>query len=73
VRYPSHGYKRAIHGLIRFLLFLRADDDAPMRRDFFRAGGQVVCETCGQQYHDHVQDPVDEWLTVLCSGERVKL
>jgi hypothetical protein len=72
-KFPSPGHRRALHGLIRTLLFLRADEDAPKRRDFFRAGGCVVCEACGQEYHDHVQDPVDEWLTVLCSGERVKL
>lgn len=72
-RFPSPGYRRAIHGMVRFLLFLRADEDAPKRRDYFRAGNTVICEECGQEYADHVQDPIDPWLTVLCSGERVKL
>jgi hypothetical protein len=73
VRFPSPGYKRAVHGVIRFMLFLRAEEDRLKREAFFRAGGGVACETCGFEYRDHVQDPVDEWLTVLCSGERVKL
>lgn len=73
MRFPSPGYKRALHRLVQFLLFLRAEEDAPKREAFVRAGGNVVCETCGFEYHDHAQDPVDEWLHVLCSGERVKL
>jgi hypothetical protein len=54
-------------------LFLRAGEDAPKRANFFRAGNDVECETCGQKYADHVQDPIDPWLTVLYSGERVRL
>jgi hypothetical protein len=72
-RFPTVGHKRAIHGMIRFLLFLCADEDEPSRNVFFRAGGDVICDECGQAYYDHVQDPIDKWLNVLCSGERVKL
>lgn len=72
-RFSSPGYQRAIHGMIRFLLFLRADEDAPKREAFKRAGGNVECVECGQAFYDHVQDPIDPWLNVLCSGERVKL
>lgn len=72
-RFQTPGYKRAVHGMIRFLLFLRADEDAPKRWGFVRAGGSVICDECGQEFYDHVQDPIDPWLTVLCSGERVKL
>lgn len=72
-RFPSPGYKRAAHGMIRFLLLLRADEDAPKREAFFRAGGDVFCEVCGQEYREHVDDPIDPWLTVLCDGTRVKL
>lgn len=72
-RFPTVGHKRAIQGMIRFLLFLRADQDAPKRAAFKRAGGRVICNECGQEFNDHVQDPIDEWLNVLCNGERVKL
>jgi hypothetical protein len=71
--FSTVGHKRAIQGIVRFLLFLRADEDEPKRQAFKRAGGDVVCDECGQAYCDHVQDPIDEWLNVLCSGERVKL
>lgn len=40
--------------------------------DFKHAGGDVVCSTCGLVYHDHPKHPVHP-LTVLCSGELVKL
>lgn len=71
--FPSPGHKRALHRLVRFLLFLRADEDASRREAFVRAGGRVICDACGLEYHDHPQDPVDEWLTVLCSSDRIKL
>lgn len=72
-RFPSPGYKRAIHRMIQILLLVRADEDEPRRRAFRRAGGDVVCEACGREYREHVDDPIDPWLTVLCSGDRVKL
>lgn len=72
-RFSSPGYRRAIHGIVRFLLFLRADEDAPKRAAFKRAGGRVICDVCGEEFNDHVADPIDGWLNVLCSGERVKL
>jgi len=72
-RFPTVGHKRAIQGMIRFLLFLRAEKDEFMRINYFRAGGNVICESCGYDYREHVQDPIDEWLNVLCSGEWVKL
>lgn len=40
---------------------------------FERAGGGVVCELCGCVYYDHPNHVPHEWLTVLCSGEHVKL
>lgn len=72
-RFPTVGHKRAVHGMIRFLLFLRVEEDEPKRIAFVRAGGGAICEDCGQELCEHVQDPIDPWLTVLCSGERVKL
>lgn len=72
-RFPSPGYKRAIHRMIQIFLLLRADEDEPKRVSFHRAGGDVVCEGCGREYREHVDDPVEPWLTVLCSGDRVKL
>lgn len=72
-RFPTPGYRHAVHGMIRFLLFLRADEDKPKREAFKRAGGRVICDECGEEFNDHVQDPIDPWLNVLCSGERVKL
>jgi hypothetical protein len=40
---------------------------------WFRAGGDVVCETCEMVYHDHPIEPEMTILHVLCSGARVKL
>lgn len=72
-RWPSVGYKCAIQKMIRFFLFLRADEDAQKREAFKRAGGRVICDECGFEFNDHVQDPIEPWLNVLCNGERVKL
>lgn len=50
-------------------------DDRPMQR----AGGDVVCEDCGDTYykHPHASRPVDwenrPFLHVLCNGDLVKL
>jgi hypothetical protein len=71
--FPSVGHKRMFLRLVRFLLLLRAEEDEPRRRDYFRASGDVRCEACGMLYHDHAEDPILPWLHVLCSGERVKL
>lgn len=72
-RLPSVGHKRVILKLVRLLLLLRAEEDEPRRRDYFRAGGMVRCDACGLLYHDHAEDPILPFLNVLCSGERVKL
>lgn len=72
-RFPTTGHKRAIHKLTRLLLLLRADEDASKRARFDRACGDTICDRCGCEYREHVDDPVEPWLTVLCSGERVKL
>jgi hypothetical protein len=47
--------------------------------DYFRAGGQTICEDCGEEYNNHglANEVVDAsgtpWLTRLCSGVLVKL
>ena len=38
-----------------------------------RASGEWLCERCGFRYHDHPEHPSAPWMTVLCSGEAVKL
>lgn len=48
------------------------DDDRLARADFVRAAGDCLCP-CGEPYRVHGADPVDEFLTVLCDGTRVKL
>lgn len=49
--------------------------------EFRRAGGDVICDTCGKPYRKHPMDERPEalsyqgepFLRVLCNGERVKL
>lgn len=42
------------------------------RYDWIRASRYSLC-TCGKKYYDHPKDPNHNWITVLCSGQRVKL
>lgn len=42
------------------------------RDEFYRASGDCLC-ACGREYWRHPHDPVEEWLHILCNGERVKL
>lgn len=37
-----------------------------------RAGGDVVCPSCGLEYYDHPKGSM-EFLTLLCNGTQVKL
>ena len=41
--------------------------------EWFRAAGDCECPVCGHEYRLHPVDETDEWLHVLCNGERVKL
>lgn len=41
--------------------------------EWFRAGGDVICEACGFEYWRHICDPCDPFLHILCDGSRVKL
>ncbi|KKN75296.1 hypothetical protein LCGC14_0381480 [marine sediment metagenome] len=56
------------------LLFMT--DEYP---EFYRAGGDIICDDCGKKYYDHPmsEDYLDydgyKWLWVICSGELVKL
>jgi hypothetical protein len=43
------------------------------RAAWYRAGGGVVCDQCGEEFYDHPRDPVESSLTVMCNRERVKL
>lgn len=40
---------------------------------YFRASGKSICEECDQLYSKHPVDKIEDWLTVLCNGRRVKL
>lgn len=49
-------------------------------REWYRAAGDCLCETCGHPYRLHPGDPASifDWqnipaLHVLCNGDRVKL
>lgn len=58
----------------RILREPEASTDAEARRKaFYRAGGDVVCEECGEKYYDHPGDPVEKDLNILCNRDRVKL
>lgn len=41
--------------------------------DSVRAGGDVVCRSCGKAYYDHPQHGGFPFLNVLCDGTAVKL
>lgn len=41
--------------------------------DSVRAGGDVVCPSCGKVYYDHPQHGGFPFLNVLCDGKVVKL
>ncbi len=47
--------------------------------EFRRAGGGVICESCGKEYRDHPHSLAvldwngDPFLQVLCNGDLVKL
>lgn len=64
---------------VRRVLWLEAvADPAPdhdRRLHFTRAGGDCVCDQCGEVYYDHPADLFDDGhcLTVLCDRSRVKL
>lgn len=49
--------------------FLQVQGDV----EFFRAGGDVICTTCGDPYWKHPADGRRTFLNVLCDGSRVKL
>lgn len=38
-----------------------------------RAGGDCLCPECGETYYEHPQAVPFYWLTVLCTGDYVKL
>lgn len=46
--------------------------DAPGTVDFGRAGGDVICQKCGQPYIEH-PTVTDDCLHLLCDGKKVKL
>jgi hypothetical protein len=73
---PPHLSGRDRRTFLRTLLLAEPEEaaDADRRRDgFTRAGGDVVCEQCGEKLYDHPADPRDAFLTITCSRERVKL
>lgn len=43
--------------------------------NWYRAGGECICEVCGKEYKRHEDIVYGEflYLTVLCNGELVKL
>jgi len=70
----QHGRARRL--LLRELLLKEheSEDDSRKRRiDMVRAGGDCVCDQCGEKFYDHPSDPVDTFLNILCDRRRVKL
>jgi hypothetical protein len=43
------------------------------RGDYVRAGGDVLCATCGCAYYEHATVVGFTWLNRLCDGRFVKL
>ena len=41
--------------------------------DWFRAGGDCICEKCGYTYYQHAPVTGYRWLHKLCNGDLVKL
>lgn len=41
--------------------------------DWYRAGGDAICEHCGFVYYDHPPVPHFLWLRRLCNGNLIKL
>lgn len=71
---------------LRFVLRIEAaslfeGEQNEARRNFTRAGGDCVCDQCGEEYRQHPRDiePADPdgfasaSLTILCDRSRVKL
>ncbi len=40
---------------------------------WYRADGDCLCPACGQPYKRHKNIEENEWITVLCTGDLVKL
>lgn len=40
---------------------------------WFRADGDCLCPSCCEPYKKHKNIESNEWITVLCNGELVKL
>ncbi len=41
--------------------------------NWFRAGGDCICQTCGKKYYDHPQLITQSWINKLCDESLVKL
>lgn len=42
-------------------------------REWYRSAGDCLCPLCDREYRLHPSDPEDEFLHILCNGDRVKL
>lgn len=59
-------------------LFLLRPNKVDYRRieeqhDWYRAGGDCICERCGMKYYDHPPVIGWTWLKRICNGDLVKL
>lgn len=70
----SRRVRRLLNRFAQVLMLARGEEaDAERREDAYRPSHEMVCEACGEMYLRHATDPFEPWLTVLCSGEMVKL
>lgn len=51
----------------------KLDEIRVERGDWYRAGGDCICEVCGCKYYDHQPVTGFRWLRKLCDGSLVKL
>ena len=70
----ERGLRRILQKLAVLLLLARGEEaDRELRDSFWRADGRCLCSWCARPYWQHIHDPFEPWLNVLCTGERVKL
>jgi endogenous inhibitor of DNA gyrase (YacG/DUF329 family) len=69
----AHAVERRGVATARVEPVLRCESQGLARLDRNRAGGDVVCDTCGRKFYDHPKDADYPFLKVLCDGSAVKL
>lgn len=67
------GNLRLEDSMPRLYELMHCKSQGTCRVDGGRAGGDVVCKTCGKKYYDHPRDVDYPFMTVMCDGRLVKL